>query len=126
MDLSANFDTLQAYGESSLNGISCRDLVTFHDGFQYLAASFDLTICKAVEEESGSEASAQELVELIEIVESKKLPAVFTEQNGATAAAEIIAKETGVKIYALDMAMAGDSYFKAMYHNIDTIKEALG
>jgi ABC-type Zn uptake system ZnuABC Zn-binding protein ZnuA len=24
------------------------------------------------------------------------------------------------------MAMAGDSYFDAMYHNIDTLKEALG
>ena len=28
--------------------------------------------------------------------------------------------------FSLDMAMAGDSYFEAMYHNIDTIKEALG
>jgi ABC-type Zn uptake system ZnuABC Zn-binding protein ZnuA len=24
------------------------------------------------------------------------------------------------------MAMSGDSYFEAMYHNINTIKEALG
>jgi hypothetical protein len=41
-------------------------------------------------------------------------------------AARIIAAETGVSLYALDMAMSGDSYFEAMYHNIDTIKEALG
>ena len=35
-------------------------------------------------------------------------------------------RETGCGVFSLDMAMAGDSYFDAMYHNIDTIKEALG
>ena len=119
-------DTLQAYGDAALDGLSTREFITFHDGFRYFADSFDLTICKAVEEEAGSEASAKELVELIELVNEKNLPAVFTERNGSTAAAEIIAKETGATIYTLDMAMAGRSYFDAMYHNIDTIKEALG
>ena len=37
----------------------------------------------------------------------------------------IIAAETGVQIYTLDMAMAGDSYFEAIYHNINAVKEAL-
>ena len=60
------------------------------------------------------------------MVESKNLPAIFTETNGSTAAAEIISRETGATCFALDMAMSGDSYFDAMYRNIDTIKEALG
>ena len=85
-----------------------------------------MTILKAVEEESGSEASAQELIELITLVEEQSLPAVFTEANGSTSAAGVIARETGCRSYALDMAMSGNSYFDAMYHNIDTIKEALG
>lgn len=118
-------DALQAYGESQLSSLSCRELITFHDGFSYFAESFDLTIIKAVEEESGSEASAGELIELIGLVRERKLPAIFTECNGSDAAAGIIASETGVKVYVLDMAMSGDDYFKAMYHNIDTIKEAL-
>ena len=125
-ELLEQLDALQSYGETTLKDLSCRELITFHDGFRYLADSFDLTICKAIEEESGSEASAKELVELIELVNEKNLPAVFTERNGSTAAAQIIAKQTGVAVYALDMAMAGDSYFDAMYRNIDTIKEALG
>ena len=45
---------------------------------------------------------------------------------GSTSAAEVISRETGVTVYSLDMVMAGDSYFDAMYRNIDTIKEALG
>lgn len=124
--LLAKLDALQAYGEQVLGNLSCRSLITFHDGFAYFAESFGLQILRAVEEESGSEASARELIDLIGLVDKNQLPAIFTETNGSTAAAEIIAKETGVKIYTLDMAMAGDSYFTAMYHNIDTVKEALG
>lgn len=121
-DLSA----LQAYGQSTLSDLKCRELVTFHDGFSYFAEAFDLTILKAVEEESGSEASARELIELICLVESHSLPAIFTETSGSTSAAGIIARETGCGQFSLDMAMSGDSYFDAMYHNINTIKEALG
>lgn len=123
--LLGRLDELQAYGEQNLKNLTNRNLITFHDGFSYFAESFDLHILKAVEEESGSEASAKELIELIKLVEENKLPAIFTETNGSTSAAEIIAKETGVKVFALDMAMAGNSYFEAMYHNIDTVKEAL-
>lgn len=124
-DILQQLDALQAYGENSLSGLTCENLITFHDGFSYFADSFGLHILQAVEEESGSEASAKELISLIELVEVNRMPAIFTETNGSVAAAEIIAKETGAKIYSLDMAMSGDSYFEAMYHNIDTIKEAL-
>lgn len=121
-----DLDALQQYGEDTLSTLKCRNLITFHDGFSYFADVFDLTILKAVEEESGSEASARELIELITLVEEQSLPAIFTEASGSTSAAGIIARETGCGVFTLDMAMAGDSYFDAMYHNIDTIKEALG
>ena len=121
-----DLDALQKYGMDALSELKCRNLITFHDGFSYFADAFDLTILKAVEEESGSEASARELIELITLVEERALPAIFTEISGSTSAAGIIARETGCGVYQLDMAMSGDSYFTAMYHNIDTIKEALG
>ena len=79
-----------------------------------------------MEEESGSEASASELKELIGLVDDHQLPAIFTEVNGSASAAQIIAAQTGIKTYALNMAMSGSDYFAAMYQNIDTIKEALG
>ena len=117
---------LHTYGQTQLRELDCRDLITFHDGFSYFADCFDLHILEAVEEESGREASAKELIQLIEEVEHHKLPAIFTEKSGSVSAAGILARETGCKSFSLDMAMAGDSYFEAMYHNIDTIKEALG
>ena len=116
---------LKNYGEETLADLSCRELITFHDGFSYFAQAFDLEILEAVEEESGSEASARELIHLIEEVEHHALPAIFTEKSGSVSAADIIARETGCRQFTLDMAMSGDSYFDAMYHNINTIKEAL-
>lgn len=124
--LHRRLDDLQAYGENQLHALSCRNLLTFHDGFTYFAHAFNLTILEAIEEESGSEVSAQELIHLIELVESHGLPAIFTEAHGSVSAAAVIARETGAHSFALDMAMAGDDYFASMYHNIDTIREALG
>lgn len=120
-----DLDVLDAYGQAALADLQCRDLVTFHDGFSYFAEAFDLHILEAVEEESGREASAQELIHMIHILQEYHLPAIFTEKSGSVSAAGIISRETGCGIFQLDMAMAGDSYFDAMYHNIDTIKEAL-
>ncbi len=125
-DLLSRLQALQAYGETALGTLEQRKLITFHDGFAYFAQSFGLEIIKAIEEESGSEASARELIELIGLVREHQLKAVFTEENGSVSAAQVIAAETGVQVYTLRMAMAGSSYFDAMYSNIDTLKEAFG
>lgn len=118
-------EALREYGENTLAELSCREMITFHDGFAYLAQAFDLEILAAIEEESGSEASARDLVELVGLVEEHSLPAVFTEVNGAVSAASVLQAETGVAVWTLDLAMGGTDYFEAMLHNIDTLKEAL-
>lgn len=118
-------DELELYGKTQLESLSCRELITFHDGFAYFAQAFDLDILAAVEEESGSEASAKDLISLIQLVRGHNLPGVFVEKNGSASAAGVITAETGTKIFTLDMAMAGESYFNAMKHNIDAIKEAM-
>lgn len=120
-------EELQAWGRDLLADLSCRELVTFHDGFAYFAEAFDLHLAASIEEESGSEASAALLKELIEIVQDNSIPAIFTETNGSEAAASVIAGETGAEIYTLDMIMSGDEdYFTVMERNLLTIKEALG
>ena len=123
--LNEHFNKLNDYAKSSLSALSSRELITFHDGFAYMAEAFDLTILHAIEEESGSEASAAELIELIQIVADHNVKAIFIEKNSGGSAASVISAETNTAIYSLDMAMSGDSYFTAMYHNIDTLKEAL-
>ncbi len=123
--LLVRLDELESYGKEALKELSTRQLITFHDGFAYFAQAFNLEILKAVEEESGSEASAKELMELITLVNEHHLPAVFTEENGSVSAAGVIARETGAEIHILSMVMSGGDYFDLMYTNIDTLKEAL-
>lgn len=125
-DLRIQLDELTAYGQEKLATLKCNNIITFHDGFSYLAEAYGLNILMTIEEESGSEASAGELIELCEIVNSYNLDAIFTEKNGSASAATIISRETGACIYQLDMAVSGESYFFAMRQNIDTLKEALG
>ena len=54
--------------KTSLESLSCRELITFHDGFSYFADAFDLTILRAMEEEAGSEASAREVADIVAAV----------------------------------------------------------
>ena len=122
--LLGRLDALSAYATEQLAELTTREIITFHDGFGYMAESFDLKILHAIEEESGREASAQELIHLCELVTEHHLPCIFIEKNGSVSAADVVAAETGIDIYSLDMAMSGD-YFDAMYHNIDILKEAL-
>ena len=115
-----------------LADLPCRDLITFHDGFAYFADSFGLTILRSIEEESGSEASAHEVVEILEEIEHHALPAIFTEVNGGTATAEMIQRECGIPIYSLDMMMSGptegisgiQTYLDRIIQNAKTIQEA--
>lgn len=117
---------LQAYGQTVCADLAVREMITFHDGFGYLAESLHLDILAAIEEEPGAEATAQELIHIIDLVQEHEVPVIFTEVNGSSSAAGVIHREIGTGIYTLDMGMSGADYFDLMRKNYDTIKEALG
>lgn len=107
-----------------------RELITFHDGFQYFAQAFDLTILKSIEEEEGSEASAADIKEIVTLIETYRIPAIFTEVNGSDATAQAIARETGVEVDTLDMIMSGegeglDAYCSAISQNVAAVVNAM-
>ena len=118
----------QSYGEEQLAELSCRELVTFHDGFAYFADAFGLTVAASMEIESGSEPSARELAEVAELVRGHAIPVVFAEKNGDDSAARTVASETGAAVRLLDLGMGSDGISPAQVirNNIDTVKEALG
>ena len=121
-DYAREMDELQAYGEQALSSLSCRQLVTFHDGFSYFADAFGLEIAAAMEVEAGSEPSAKELEEIVQVVRENAIPAVFSETNGTQDAAQLVARETGAGVFVLDMGLSNPD---AIRNNIDTVKEAL-
>ena len=119
--------------KARLADLSCRELITFHDGFHYFARAFDLTILRAIEEEAGSEASAREVSAIVEEIETHGLPAVFTEVNGSAATAEMIARECGVAVVPLDLIMSRsdpdelpglDAYLARLSRDVSAIQEA--
>lgn len=103
--------------------------ITFHDGFQYFAYAYGLDLLKAIEEEEGATASAAEIKEIVALIEEYHIPAIFVEKNGSRKTTDVIARETGCKVYELDMLMSGDgegiqSYLDAMEGNLTTVMEA--
>lgn len=130
----AQEEILKRYAQlkAQLAQLEPRALITFHDGFSYFAEAFNLTILEAIEEESGSEASAREVKDILALLEEHRLPAIFTEVNGATATAQLIGREAGVAVAPLDLLMSSresalsgtDLYLSVLAANVSTIQEA--
>lgn len=82
-------------------------LISFHDGFAYLAHACNVPVLRSIEEEAGSEASAREIVEVSALVRDNHIPLIFTEINGSDATAKAIARETGCDLACLSTLMDG-------------------
>lgn len=119
---------------AKLAPLTCRKLITFHDGFSYFANAFDLDLLMSVEEEEGQEASAQVIAQALALIKANGLPAIFTEEFSSDATAQAIVREasTPIKVYPLSLIMSGetenagiDRYLAGLEQNIDTLLEAL-
>lgn len=122
-------EALRAKMHQTLDGAKKRDIITFHEAFPYFAREFNLNIAAVIEREPGSEPSAAELANTIEIVQKSKIKALFAEPQYPAKAADTIARETGAKVFILDPAVMGpmepDAYLKTMEANMKTLEEAL-
>jgi zinc transport system substrate-binding protein len=114
---------------SELDGLPNRNIITFHEAFPYFAQEFDLNIVGVIEREPGSEPSAKELADTIDIIKKLNVKALFAEPQYPASAAETISGETGSKLYTLDPAVTGpedpDAYIDIMENNLNVLKEAL-
>ncbi len=120
--------------ESELAPYAGKKIITFHEAFPYFAREFNLEISGIIEREPGTSPSPKELNEIIDLVKSGNessgapLP-LFAEPQYSNLSAQIIARETGSKIYELDPCVTGsleaDSYIKAMEKNLQVLKESL-
>ena len=77
-----------------------------------------------------AEASAAEIREIVSLIRTYEIPAIFTEVNGSDSTAQAIARETGVAVCPLSMIMSGDgdgldSYCDTISENVETIANAL-
>lgn len=114
---------------ASLDGITNRNIVTFHEAFPYFAREFKLQVAAVVEREPGSEPSAGELADTMALVKQAGVKALFAEPQYPAKAANTIANETGAKVFYLDPGVAGpmepDAYINIMNQNLKVLEEAL-
>jgi ABC-type Zn uptake system ZnuABC Zn-binding protein ZnuA len=106
-----------------------KNIVTFHNVFDYLARDLGLTVVGVIETAPGQEPSAGEIRKLSRTIREKSVPAVFSEPQYSPKLAEAVAREAGVKVRVLDPVATGfpspTAYEDAMRRNLLTIREAL-
>jgi zinc transport system substrate-binding protein len=118
----------RAFSAASLS-FRKRNIVTFHDVFDYLARDYGLAIVGEIESTPGQEPSAGEMQRLIRTIRERGVPAVFAEPQYPPRIAEVIAREAGVPVRVLDPAVTGSisptAYEDVMWRNLKTLTEAL-
>ncbi|MBC3888208.1 zinc ABC transporter substrate-binding protein [Acetobacterium paludosum] len=128
----AKLEALKEKMHASLDMVSNRNIITFHEAFPYFAEEFNLNIVDVIERDPGTTPSPKELEDTINIVKESKVKALFAEPQYPAEAAQTIANETGAKVYSLDPGVTGtadetayDAYLNVMESNLKSLEEAL-
>lgn len=115
--------------ESGLENISDRNIITFHEAFDYFAEEFNLNIVSVIEREPGSEPNAKDLSSIIDLTKETGVKALFVEPQYPKTSADIIAAETDAEVYTLDPGVSGDmnkdAYITMMKENLRVLQKAL-
>lgn len=110
----------------ALQGISQRELVTFHDAFSYFAEHFGLEVVATFEPFAGQEPTAQYLAELKDEVMFHNIKTLFLEPQLPAKTIEQFAKDNGLAIGILDPVGGVDgrmTYIDLIDYNVRTIIE---
>lgn len=126
----AELQELEQEIENTMTIISSRNIVTFHNTFDYFAEDYGLNVIGTIENEHGKTPSAGEIAELVEKIKTNNVRVIFAEPEYNVKIVATIAKETGVKVYPLNSVTSGgndkNEYINIMRENLKVLKEALG
>lgn len=109
-----------------------RTLITSHDAFGYLGATYDLTLLAPEGTSSATEATAADVAAIIRQIRQDKGSAVFVENISNPALIKQIASEANVavggKLYSDALSGPNEpasTYLNMMQYNADTITKAI-
>lgn len=109
-----------------------RNIVTFHDAFDYLARDLDLHVVATLEPVPGQPPGPREMQRLIETIRAQDVVAVFYEPAYADRLPKTIARDAGIPAYPLNPfnsfegKVTASAYEEVMACNLETLREALG
>ena len=114
---------------NALDNVAYKNIVTFHEAFEFFAEEFNLNIVTVIEREPGTYPSSGEVAKIIDMIKSQDVKAIFVEPQYSRTAADTIARETNIKVFTLDPIVTGDfdkdAYINIMENNLETLVEAL-
>ncbi len=133
-DYTAKLKALDASVRAAIAALPAdkRTIITTHDAFGYLGATYGLTLLAPEGTSSASEATAADVAAIIRQVRKDKSAAIFMENISNPALIRQISAESGVsvggKLYS--DALSGpdepaSTYLKMMQYNVDTITKAI-
>ena len=125
-------EALKIKMHSGLKSIKNKEIITFHEAFPYFAEEFNLKIAAVIEREPGVTPAPKDLASTIDLIKKKGVLTIFIEPQYPMRTANVIARETGAKIFTLDPIVTGqanpdamDQYILRMEENLKTLEEAL-
>lgn len=122
-------NALDAQVTKLLSGVQGAKIVTSHPAFEYLARDYGIDIVASLGQEPGEMPRTRDMAHLVDEVREMDIRALFVEKAYSERAAEVLARETGIDIYALDSLTSGDvdeyAYERGILADAQTLKNAL-
>ena len=118
----ADLDALDQEIRARVSNLQQKAFLTFHPAWGYFADTYGLKQI-AIESE-GKEPGPRTLLQLIDQAKRLKIKVVFVEPQFSKSSAEMVAREIGGRVVAID-PLAQD-YIRNMRHVADVFSEALG
>jgi len=130
-DLKERLDALHQEFRAGLEDRTKNDIITTHEGFNYLAMRYGFAAHAAIGISGDEQPSAQDLFELTEMVNGLGLNYVYSEPIYEDAIINTIARETGAEVLVLDSVHGRTGiheemdYFQIMRENLKSLRTGL-
>lgn len=136
----AQLQELDSYARQALSTVAAerRVLVTAHDAFNYFARAYNIEVRGIQGISTDSQAGVRQIEQLIELLVTRRIPAVFTESSVSDKNVKALVE--GAQARSHDVRIGGElfsdamgdegtyegTYFGMIDHNITTIVRGLG
>ena len=131
VDLKSRLDQLDKDFQAGLEGRTKNDIVTTHEGFNYLAMRYGFEAHAAIGISGDEQPSVKDMARLTDLIVDLDLNYVFSEPTFNDAVIQQISDQTGTEVLVLDGVHsqsginADKDYFEMMYANLEALKIGL-
>lgn len=127
-DLDKVLVDLDKEAETRTKALTNKGFVTFHGSFGYFADRYKLNIIAVIEPFPGSEPTGEYITKVLAGIQSKKVPALFSEPQLDARPAQVLANEAKIPLGVLDPVGGGpdaDSYEKMIRFDLTSLEKYL-